>query len=136
MSRKDQYSVGVSINSVDYGIWDKMTGGEMDSDEKKYKPGGLKPEISLGGTRTVTNVTVSRLYDLNRDHTKVKDIIAAVGNATVNIKKQPLDVNGSAFGEPIVYQGKLKSCKPPEADSESGDAAMVEIEVSTAGIIA
>lgn len=135
MSRKDQYSVSVSIDGTDYGVWDTMSGGDVDSDEKKYKPGGMAPEISLGGSRTVNNVKVSRLYDLNRDHPVIKTLMSLAGLGTATVKKQPLDVNGNTFGAPIVYQGKLKTVTPPDADSESGDAAMVELEVSSAGVV-
>lgn len=131
-SRQDQYSVSVSIDGDDYGVWDKMSGGGVDSTEQKYNPGGMAPEVTLGGKVTVDNVKVSRLYDLQRDHTTVKTIIGRVGKGRVVVKKQPLDVDGNPFGNPLVYQGTLKTCTPPEVDSESNNAALVELEVSTA----
>lgn len=130
-TRQDQYSIAVSIDGSDYGIWDKLSGGDVDSSEQKYNPGGMAPEVSLGGKVTVNNVKVSRLYDLDRDHTVIKTIIGRVGKGRVVVKKQPLDVDGNAFGDPIVYQGILKTCTPPEVDSESTNAALVELEVST-----
>lgn len=135
MSRQDMYAVSVSIDGVNYGVWDKMSGGEVDSEETKYPPGGMADEVPLGGRRTVGNITVSRLYDLNRDHTQVKNVLAVVGKAVVIVTKQPLDEDKNVFGDPIVYQGKLKTCTPPEVDSESSDAALIEIEVSSAAII-
>jgi len=135
MSRTDQYNVTVSLDDQDLGTWDKMTGGGVDSEEKKYKPGAMGPEVSLGGSVSVDNITVSRLYDLSRHHTTVKAIIAKVGKGTVVVSKQPLDVDGNVFGDPIVYRGKLKTCTPPEVDSEGNDAAMVELEVSSAGVV-
>lgn len=135
MSRVDQYSITVSVDAEDLGIFDKMSGGGVDSDENKYKPGAMAPEVSLGGTATTANVVVSRLYDLNRDHLNVKNLIAKVGRATAVVKKQPLDPDGNPFGTPLVYRGKLKAVTPPEPDSESGDAAMLALEVSTAGTV-
>lgn len=136
MSRMDQYSVSVEIDGHDEGVWDKMSGGEVDSEETKYKPGGMAMEVSLGGSRSVGNVTVSRLYVLDRDHPKVKTWMARAGRAPCKVSKQPLDTDGNVFGAPIVYTGKLKAVTPPEVDSESSDAALVEIEVSTSGTVA
>jgi hypothetical protein len=136
MSRMDQYAVAVEIDGKDEGIWDKQSGGGVDSEETKYKPGGMAKEVSLGGSTNIENVTVSRLYVLDRDHLRVKAWMSRVGRATVKVSKQPLDVDGNVFGDPIVYTGKLKRCTPPEVDSESSDAGLVEIEVSTSGTVA
>jgi len=122
LSREDQYSVTVAVNGEDFGVWDKFSGGEVDSDELKYKPGGMAPHVSLGGSQTVNNLTVSRLYDLSRDHQQVHKLLGLAGKATVVVTKQPLDVDGNAFGRPIVYSGKLKQVTPPDHDSESNDA--------------
>ena len=133
MSRQDQYNVTVSIDGTDLGTFDKLTGFEIDSEEVKYKPGAMAPQLSLGGSISVSNGNVSRLYDLNRDHSKVPFLKSKVGKGNVTVTKQPLDINGSPFGEPVVFTGKLKQVKLPDADSESNAAALVELEVSSAG---
>ena len=135
MSRQDQYRVSVVIDGESTGVWDKVTGFGTDSAETKYKPGGMVPEVPLGGSVSVDNGNVSRLYDLQRDHQNVKRWIAKVGKADVVVNKQPLDIDGNVFGSPLVYTGKLKNCTPPEVDSESSDAALLEIEVSSAAIV-
>lgn len=136
MSREDQYNVTVSASysgtTKDLGTFDKLTGGEIDSEESKFRPGGLKEQISLGGSRSVSNVNVSRLYDLARDHGNAGWLIGGVGKADVVVTKQPLDVDGNAYGRPIIYKGKLKKFTPPDHDSESSNAAMFELEVSSA----
>lgn len=133
--RANQYSIAVSLDGDDLGIFDKMSGGMVNSEETKYPPGGMAPEVSLGGRVMTDNVTVSRLYDLNRDHLSIKHLMSRVGKGTVVVKKQPLDVDTNPFGEPIVYRGLLKSVKAPETDSESSSAALLEMEVSTAGTV-
>lgn len=134
-SRQDQYRVTVVIDGEDTGVWDKVSGFMTDSEDSKYRPGGMAPEIPLGGKVSVENGTLERIYDLNRDHQRVKRWLSKVGKAPVVVNKQPLDVDGNVFGQPLVYQGILKSCQPPEVDSESSDAAMLQIEVSTAAIV-
>lgn len=135
MSRVSQYDVSVSIDGNNLGTFDKMSGGNIDSEELKYRPGAMQPQISLGGSVTVGNVTVSRLYDHSRDHTSVPFLKGRVGKGVAVVRKQPLDVNGAPFGNPIVYTGKLKALNLPEPDSESDDAALMELEVSTSGMV-
>ena len=136
MSRKDQYRVTVSVDGLDLGVFDTFEGGEVDSEEKKYKPGGMAPEVSLGGSKSVSNITVGRLYVLERDHALLPTLFAKVGKGTVTANKQPLDVDGNVFGKPLVYTGKLKTVTPPDADSNSGDEAILALEISSAGTVA
>lgn len=134
--RQDQYDIKVSIDGVDLGTFDKLSGGEVDSEETTYKPGAMGARVSLGGSVNVGAVTVSRLYDLTRDHGIVHWLIARAGRASAVVSKQPLDVDGNVFGRPIVYSGKLKQVNPPEVDSESSDSALIELEITPAGTVA
>jgi hypothetical protein len=135
MSRLDQYNVTVSLDGTPLGTFDKMTGGEIDSEETKYKPGGMAPQVSLGGSVTVNNVTVSRLYRLDRDKAFESQLKSAVGKGAVKVTKQSLDVNGATFGSPLVYSGTLKQLTFPEPDSESSAAALVALEISSASVV-
>lgn len=128
MKREDTYSVKVSVDGRDLGVWDKMEGGEIDSEETRYRPGGLAEEIPLGGTRTRGNITLSKLYD-EGVHDVYHWLDSRAGRGSVVVTRQPLDPDGNAFGRPLVYVGTLKSVAPPAIDSESSDAALVEIEV-------
>lgn len=136
MSREDQYNVTVQVAGRNLGPFDKMEGGEVDSEETKYKPGGMAPQLSLGGFRNVGNVTVRRLYDLSRDHALVPFLHGSAGVGEMVVVKQPLDVDGNVFGSPVVYRGKLKQVTLPDFDSESSDAALLELEMSSAGQVA
>jgi hypothetical protein len=136
MSRLDQYNVSVSIDGTQLGTFDKLTGGELDSEETKYKPGAMAPQITLGGSTTVGNVVVSRLFDLDRDLPKIPFLKSRVGKGTVTISVQSLSVDGDIKGSPRVYTGKLKTLKFPEPDSEATtSAAMLELTVSSGGSI-
>ena len=77
--RKDQHRVSVIVDGNNIGVFDVMTGGETDSDELKYRPGGMAAVISLGGVVTVGQLIVSRLYTLERDHLLVHDLLRRVG---------------------------------------------------------
>lgn len=136
MSREDQYAVSVSVDGEPLGVFDKFSGGETSSEETKYKPGGMVPQRSLGGSASTDNVTVSRLYDLERgDNDLVKRLRPRTGRGIVVVSKQPLDVDGNPFGKPDVYTGKLQRIKAPDHDSESTSAGIWEMEVSTEGTV-
>jgi len=133
MSRLDQYSITVKLGTQDLGVWDKMSGGAVDSEETKYKPGGMAPAVALGGSVTVSNVTVERMFDNVRDLPLVPDIKNAVGKGAVTISRQTLDVDGNPYGTPIVWTGTLKQLTWPDPDSESSAAALIQLEISTDG---
>jgi hypothetical protein len=139
-TRQDTYSVHVHVTPpgsnepIDLGVWDKMSGGEIDSDETKYNPGGMAPPISLGGRKSTGNVTFSRIYLLSRDHMLSQQYIDWSGKARVTIAKHPMDIDGNMFQAPgIVYTGILKRVQFPEHDSESSTAGLIEMEVSIEG---
>ena len=54
---------------------------KIDSEEAKYRPGGMAAEISLGGLRTIGNVTVGRYLDSQRDWPLVKWLASRTGMA-------------------------------------------------------
>lgn len=138
MSRQDQYNVVVSVTfrgeTRSFGTFDTLSGGEVDSEETKFHPGNLGNAVSLGGRRTVGNVTVGRLYDFLRDHPNMGWLMAGVGKADVVVTKIGIDADGNAYARPIVYTGKLKALNLPEHDSESSDAGLFELEVSSANV--
>lgn len=131
--RQDTWRITISLNGNTLGIWDKKSGGAIDSDDAKYYPGGMVPPIALGGKKTTDNVTLSRFYDRYDDHDKINTIMNAAGKGIIVVSQRPLDAEGNAFGKAITYHGKLKRVAPPDVDSESSTVAMLEIEVSVNG---
>jgi hypothetical protein len=134
--RKDQHRVTVVVDGRKLGVWDILTGGETDSDELKYRPGGMAPQISLGGTVTVGQLIVSRLYKLDRDHAQIHWLLGRVGKGNAVVNKAVLDPDGNAYGKPLVTKGTLKRVTPPEVDSNAtGDAAIIEMEITPEGVV-
>lgn len=141
MSRQDQYAVSITVRYNVNGsvqtrsfIMDGFEGGEVDSEDTKFYPGGLGEQISLGGRRTVGNVTVSKLYDIVSDHPNMGWLMGGVGKADCTVIKTLVNVDGASVGNPLTYTGKLKRVEPPAFDSESTDAGMWEVEVSSAAV--
>jgi voltage-gated potassium channel Kch len=138
-TRSDTYLLNVQIqhpvsgNMINYGTFDKMTGGELSSGATQYNPGGMAPPVSLGGRKTTSNVVVSRLYRLGRDHDVIQQILDGVGKSRMVVTKQPLDIEGNTYGKPIIFQGVLDRCKEPEVDSETSTAGLLELEMVVEG---
>jgi len=139
-TRQDTYTINVQLeepgggNMIDLGTFDKMTGGAVDSEDTKYYPGGMGPPISLGSRKSVDNITVSRLYRLDRDHDVAWKQIERAGKSDAIVTKHPMDINGNIWpGKPLVYRGTVKRVSFPEVDSESSTAGLIEIEIIVDG---
>ena len=128
--RADMWRIFVHLDGQYTGTWDKRTGGELDSEETKYSPGGMGDPISLGGRVTPTNVVLQKIYDYDNDHNMIDVWYAAVGSKPVDIFSVPLDRNGAPYGMPIQHSGTLKRVHVPDVDSEASTAALFEIEVT------
>ena len=137
-TRQDTWLVNLKVenphrlgNMIDYGIWDTKSGGEIDSEENLYYPGGMRPAYSLGGRTNPGQITLSRNYRLSRDHDNIQQLIDAVGKSKVIISQRPMDRFKNPYGSPIVWRGTLKTLTLPEHNSMSTtDAAMIEIVCS------
>lgn len=133
--RQDQWANTVTIDGRPLGVWDTLAGGDVDADETKYRPGGMAPQKSLGGPPTTNNVTLGRLLD-REDWDFMHSLMASrVGKADVVVARQPLDTDGNPFGRPLVYRGVLQNVNPGDTDSNSSDAQVWEIVVSTEGSV-
>lgn len=125
--RQDTWLVTANLEGKDLGIFDKKEGGEVDSDENKYPLGGMLGEISLGGRKTIGELTISRYYDADRDDPLFGFFNSHVGAGVGSIGIVPLDFHGNPQGAPVVYSATLRTFTPPEVDNESQDAAMLEL---------
>src|SRR6516164_3793217 len=133
-TRQDTHRIVVRIahpvtgTMIDYGVFDKWAGGGYDSEETKYYPGSMADPVSLAGRTNVANVTISRLYRLERDHSVIQQMFDGVGKSKAVLSRQPLDINKNVFGRPIVYNATLKRVSPPDLDSEQSGPALLELE--------
>jgi hypothetical protein len=138
-TRQDTQRVTLQIrdpesgNLINFGVFDKKSGGAVDTDIYKYKPGGMAEQVSLGGSPTIEDLTISRLHRHERDHAALQRYFNWAGRAKCTVSQFVLDVDGNVFGNPIVWVGVLKTVTPPDHDSESTDPAMLELVVSPDG---
>lgn len=106
----------------DLGVWDTFEGGDVTAPNSKHRRGGHGQEISYGGPPSVDDITITRDYDLARDHALGKWLRARVGRIRLTIVKTPLDEFGQVFGnDPDVYTGRMIGHTTPNVDSNSED---------------
>jgi hypothetical protein len=135
-TREDTWLLNVTVDGRNLGVFDTFSGGEGDSEETKYAPGGMMPEISLGGRSTIGNVTVGRYLDSSRDWPLVKWLYSRRGSGRGVIGVTPLLANGARAGEPLTYGGTLKQVTMPDLDSTGSDASQIELEFTCDGNVA
>jgi hypothetical protein len=133
-TREDTWLITCAVDGRDLGVFDTKSGGELDSEEAKYKPGGMAAEISLGGSRTFGNLTIGRYCDRLRDWPTITWLHGRVGAGRVSIGITPLDPSGVRGGDPITYGGTLKTVNLPDIDSTGNDAAQIELECTIDGL--
>jgi hypothetical protein len=135
-TREDTWLVTVAVDGRPLGVFDTKAGGEIDSEETKYAPGGMAAEISLGGRRTIGNVTVGRYCDRTRNWPIIKWLSDRVGSGRVAIGVTPLAFDATPGGQQMGYTGTLKQVTPPDIDSTGSDAAKLELECTIDGEVA
>jgi hypothetical protein len=137
MSREDQAHVTVHIDYPglgDMGTWEDRTGGTGDADSTKHREGGMGPERSYGGPQTLENVSVKRRYDPVRDAPLLKLLMAARGRAKMTVTEQLADEYGVAFGDTVVYTGKLKAVDQGNVSGNSNNIRMITLEQDTESV--
>lgn len=124
--REDLTNVTVIISGTDGQkvkfTFDKMTGGKVTAKDTKYRPGnGTEDEVSLGGSTTVDNITVTGQLTYDK-YLWLPWLFQQAGKADMWVNRQPLDHDGNPFGKALSYKGKLIDVEPSGTDSMS-DAA-------------
>lgn len=134
-ARVDHFRVTMSLDGVDFGIWDTKEGGETDSEETRYKPGG-GPEEPLGGKQTVTQLTVTRMFRRGRDDELMSLLRRKSGSGEAIVKVVNTDADGNPWSTGETYKGVLKRVAPPQIDSNSSDVAMITAEITPRSSVA
>ena len=115
------------------GVWDKMTGGNVTANLPRHRQGGQKVETVWPGLQTISDITLSRVYDNYYRNPKDQVVIAKLnklaGTAQATVTQQPLDQNLVAFGTPRTYRGWLASVDPGDVDSTSDAERMYSVTI-------
>lgn len=129
MSTQQQSLVSVTIDGAPLGVFDTLSGGDVSAEPAKHRSGGMGTQKAYAALGDTDDVTVSRVYERERDHDLLRRLRPRVGRGVATITDQPLDDDGARWGKPTVYIGRLSKIAPGEVDSESGDPRMYELTV-------
>lgn len=119
------------------GFWATFSGGEVSVEHtRQFDGGALTPDL-LTGNPSISDITVSRGFDVTRDG-PIRSTLArslAQGRAfKTTITRTPTDEDYTPTGVPEVYEVQLKSVTPSDADANSADAARIQLVFSTRSV--
>lgn len=127
MSTSQQSLITVTVDGVSLGVFDSLSGGNTAAEPAKHRPGGMGQERTYAGLSTQENVTVSRVYERERDHELLRSLASRAGRARMTISERPLDDDGLPWGRAVVRTGRLGPISRGDVDSTSGDPRMFEL---------
>jgi hypothetical protein len=127
---EQQWLPSLNVGGVDYGIFDRFTGGDVSATVNKHSPGGMGPEVTYLSLPVYADVTLTKVYNTQQDHARIAALHNAVGKQLATVTLQPLDDNGNPWGSPRVYQGRITAVKDGQTDSTSNAPRMFEIDIA------
>ena len=134
--RSDQAAIHVTVAGVplDNVVWDTMEGGDNVAEDVAYLPGGMAPQINLGGLPKRGDITVTRIWSdaLVRVY---KQLDQASGQAGVTVTYTVLDASGQSTGSSVTYTGVLKSVTRPNYDSNTSSEAKLQLVIGANQVI-
>jgi len=127
---QQQWLATLNVGGTDYGIFDTFSGGDVTATVNKHRPGGMGPEVSYMSLPSYSDVVLNKVYHTQADHARIATLHQQVGKALATVSLQPLDDQGSPWGSPRVYQGRITSVKDGGTDSGSNAPRMFEIDIA------
>jgi len=133
MATKSQSLITAKINGADTGVWDTRAGGDTTASPSQYRPGG--GGVVVDAARATTgDVTITRRYDLDRDHDKAAEWRPLVGVAGITITEQPLGTDGLPWGKPTTWTGRLTGVNTDDTDSNSDDPRTITVTMMVTSV--
>lgn len=131
---EQQWLATLNVGGTDYGTFDKFAGGDVSAPVNKHRPGGMGPEITYLSLPVYSDVTLTKVYETQRDHARIAALHAAVGNQLATVTLQPLDDTGAAWGTARTYSGRIVAVKDGGTDSTSNAARMFEVDIAVENV--
>ena len=125
--RENNARVTVTVDGVNLGAWEERSGGAATGTTTMYNLAGMGPRVALGGRQEYADNTVRKIKDADIT-SRLKWLYTRQNKGRMVVAEQPLDDEGMAVGEPMVWRGVLKHVGAPNANSNSDAAAIVELQ--------
>jgi hypothetical protein len=130
-----QWEVDLVLEGRNCGTWTTHEGGAMTAESSKVREGYGLPELELGSTPSVGDVTLTRPYRVERDGELEPFLYSQCGHGQGVLKLKALDGDGFAVGRPKVRGGVLLEVTPPDFDLSSTDAAVMSLTFGMHGVV-
>lgn len=133
--RSDQARIDVRVAGVtlDSESWDVLEGADRTADDLAIFPGGMKPQVQLGGIPKRSPAKVQRAWAATLIEA-FKQLDEAVGNSEAEIVYTVLNSKGEKLevpGNPITYKGIILKCERPNYKAGTAEEPYLTIEVGT-----
>lgn len=122
--------VTVVVDGDSLGTFVTKSGGQTEADGQKTRLGGMSDEVALGGPASTENVVVARVFDTYMQ-AKAKALRSKVGLASMSVTHTALGNDKKPTGYSETYTGILNRVTLPDADDNSSEVAMIELELLT-----
>jgi len=128
--REDQADIRVQVNGVAYGeSWATASGGNLEADDSKTRPGGMGREVTIGGPASRDDLEVEiQLDDVVLGWHRALENVLGVGEAKIAITF--LAPDRTPTGQTMTMVGVLKAVTLPDMASDSGDVGMYKLAMS------
>jgi len=129
---EQQWLASLNVNGVDYGNFDKFSGGDAVASVSKFRPAGMGPERTYLALPVFANITLTKAF-VQTDYAIQNTLRNLVGAAQATVKITPLNDAGKPWGTPRTYTGRIEAVKDGNTDSTSNAVRtwMVDVVVET-----
>jgi hypothetical protein len=126
--RSDQVAIHVNVTGValDNTSWDSFEGGEVKVDNLKVFPGGMQPQLALGGIPKWEDVIIHRLWS-DTLIALYKELANRAGNTPMEASYTVLETTGVATPNVFSYKGVLLDVTRPNYKSGTSEEAMLTL---------
>jgi hypothetical protein len=114
------------------GPWEKHEGGDVTAPDVKFAPGGMLPEVSLGGTASKSNITLTKAVDLDTDLDLYPWLEARAGIGRATIGRVFLGADRRVVGS-LANTGTFLNVSLTAYDASSTKQQELVLEFSIAG---
>lgn len=122
--------VTVVVNGQSLGVWNTFSGGDALATSTQYRSGG---QVNMQSYRTLpkySEITVSRVVNLQVDWELLRTLKAIAGGAPASVTVQPLDADQNAYGNSQTAVGLFLGITQPRVDSNSEALQTYELHMS------
>jgi hypothetical protein len=132
--QEQQFLITCSVDDVVLGTFDSFEGGDVTSDAKTYRAGGMADAEALPAPPSTEDVTIARGFRAERDAAKKKWLNGKIG-AKIVIGKQALNPDKTPVADALeTFTGIVKSVAGPSHDSTGEDVSKLTIVATISGL--